>query len=343
MTMLKNALVLARKRVLICGALAGAVIAGWIAPLLRPLFQVPAGGIGAVTLAGYPKSFDYAVVALLVAGSAIGALSAALLAGRFSFPHAQDAGVPRRWARAWPGFILVSVLMIAIHDHPYAFMEMFHEGEHLAPASVYLDGGRPYRDIFVLHGLATDGGLDRIVLGKPPSLLKSRRFQTLLDALTVALLVPIAIELAATGFGAAAGVALGFCAMGAALVPVFPYFRLLPLLSACWSLLRHLRTRSRLALFCAMASSSLGLLWSLEVGVYSSIAVAAWLVVLVIDGKKTFIRAAIVPALVAAFLPIAIILFCGADLYNFFRDSIWIIPNSIDTSGHRTAGRRSNR
>src|SRR5439155_10292713 len=39
-------------------------------------------------------------------------------------------------------------------------IDLFHRGESLGPASDYLRGKVPYRDVFVLHGLMQDGLLD---------------------------------------------------------------------------------------------------------------------------------------------------------------------------------------
>jgi hypothetical protein len=199
---------------------------------------------------------------------------------------------------------------------------MFHEGEHLSPASVMLDGGRPYRDVFFLHGFATDGGLDALVLGGNPSVQKTRRMQTLLDAAALAMLVPIAAELTATTGGLIAAVLLALCAIGAGEVPVFPYFRWLPLLIAVWALLRYARERRSFLLYVAAIASSLGILWSLDVGVC---AVAATAIVILI-----FTRRVALIGIAAIAAPLLILLITRADLHHFFRDSFVIIPRSID-------------
>src|SRR5260221_7094358 len=54
------------------GSAAGAVLFGASSPLARGLFSVPAGGVGYVTVHGYPKGFDYFVVAMLVVGAVVG-------------------------------------------------------------------------------------------------------------------------------------------------------------------------------------------------------------------------------------------------------------------------------
>jgi hypothetical protein len=335
-----------------------------IAPHCVSWFSVPTGGIGAVTLAKYPKSFDYFVVFALTVASALGAL--ALSARQTSTTDARQPN-PAKRAATWSITIIVFVVMFIIHDHPYSFMEMFHEGEHLTPASVMLDGGRPYGDIFFLHGFATDGGLDALVLGSKPSPKKTRRLETVLDAATLAMLVPIAAEVTATTGALICAVILALCAIGAGEVPVFPYFRWLPLLIAVWALLRYARKRGmaggtlasspagpeasrasapaadipaavrslggetppsqppgrrRSALYVAAIASSLGILWSLDVGICAVAATA--IVILIYTRRVTFI------ALAAIAAPLIVLLAARADLHHFFRDSFVIIPRAID-------------
>src|SRR6185436_15711008 len=63
------------------GSLLGAAVAGAIAPLIRPLFHPPGGGIGFVTVHAYPKTWDYAVLALLVLGAFVGGSSGSRVLG----------------------------------------------------------------------------------------------------------------------------------------------------------------------------------------------------------------------------------------------------------------------
>jgi hypothetical protein len=335
------------------GALLGALLIFAIAPHCIGWFSVPTGGIGAVTLAKYPKGFDYFVVFALTVASALGGL--ALSARRPPATGAQQPNPSKRTA-TWIITIVVFVVMFVIHDHPYSFMEMFHEGEHLTPASVMLDGGRPYDDIFFLHGFATDGGLDALVLGSKPSAKKTRRLESVLDAAALAMLVPIAAEVTATTGGLIAAVILALCAIGAGEVPVFPYFRWLPLLIAVWALLRYARKREaagtqasspagpeasrasglvggetppgqppgrrRSALYVAATASSLGILWSLDVGICALAATA--IIILIYTRRITLI------ALAAIAAPLLVLLAARADLHHFFRDSFVIIPRAID-------------
>jgi len=300
----------------LAGAALGALLVLAIAPHCVGWFSVPTGGIGAVTVAKYPKGFDYFVILALTIGSAIGALAL----GRSQNPTPDTRRPAARQRATLMAIVIVFLAMFIAHDHPFAFMEMFHEGEHLSPASVMLDGGRPYGDIFFLHGFAADGGLDALVLGSNPSPKKTRRLETVLDAAALAMLVPIAAELTATTAGFLAAVLLSLCAIGAGEVPVFPYFRWLPLLIAVWALLAARRRPG--AIYVAAIASSLGILWSLDVGIC---AVAATAIITLIYTR----RVALI-AIAAVVAPLAILLITRANLYHFFRDSFVIIPRAID-------------
>ncbi len=323
---------------LLLGAVIGTLLVFAIAPHCIVWFSVPTGGIGAVTLAKYPKGFDYFVVIALTVASALGALA---LSARQTAPTPDSRlPTPARTTATILTALAVFVVMLVVHDHPYSFMEMFHEGEHLTPASVMLDGGRPYGDIFFLHGFAIDGGLDALVLGSKPSPKKTRRLETVLDAAALAMLVPIAAEVTASTGGLVAAVFLALCAIGAGEVPVFPYFRWLPLLIAVWALLAYAGSRESgvggrrrilavgdttptpALLYVAAIVSSLGILWSLDVGI-CAVAGSA-IVILIYTRRVTLI------ALAAIVAPLIVLLVARADLSHFFRDSFVIIPRAID-------------
>lgn len=291
------------------GAVLGAAVAGAIAPFLKPLFGPPTGGVGLLTVQGYPKSWDYAVVALMTLGAFAGACGVDL---RPTSP-APTPGVSRKPTLVVT--VIVFLLMLFVHDHPYALMDPFHEGEHLTPGSLFQSGERPFSDVFVLHGLATDGGLDALVLGDPPSPRRARRLQTVLDAATLALLVPIAAEVVATTGGLVAAVLASLCATAAFWLPVFPYFRVAPVLVATLAMLRYVRTKSMVPLCVAFAASTLGLLWSLDAGVY---ALAGTAITAAIAARKRalWLLLFLLPLL---FLP-----------REFWIDSFVIIPRAID-------------
>ena len=318
------------------GAAIGAAIVFHFAPQFKWMFDVPGGGIGLVTVSKYPKGFDYAVVVALVVVSALCAFLLAVLTSRARRVAARPAPPPvlaaRSRAFAVAGAIVVFVAMVLAHDHPYAFMDMFHEGEHLTPGGMMREGARPYRDVFFLHGFAVDGGIDALTLGTPPTPMRSRRAETLLNALTLAMLVPIAAELSTSIAGGIAAVLVGLAAVGAGLVPVFPWFRLAPLLVAAWGLLVHTRRRNRASIIAATLAATLGILWSLEVGLYTFAGTAAVLAGLCIIARRDFTRAVIRYGLIALVAPIVLLLLARADLTRFARDSFRTIPSAIDAT-----------
>jgi hypothetical protein len=308
------------------GSLVGASLAAAAAPLIRPMFSPTTGGVGAVTIAGYPKGWDYAVIAILVLGAFVG--------GMWSPAQNRVEGTRRPSRRAQLVLaLIVFVAMLFVHDHPFAHMDNFHEGEHLTPAYLFQSGERPFRDVFLLHGLGVDGGLDALVAGSPPRPLRTRRLQTVLDAATLALLVPIAAEVTATAWGLGAAVFASLCGVAALWLPVFPYFRLAPVLLAALGMLRYVRSGRAAPLFLAFASATLGVLWSLDTGTYALAGAAiAFVTVRVAKLERapmTLVRVLMLAA-IALVLPIIVLLLTRADLRLFFRDSFVIIPSAID-------------
>lgn len=311
------------------GASCGAGLAALLARALRPFFHPPTGGVGWTTVHAYPKGWDYAVVALLVAG----AFGGGMLASRRVIAAAPDSPRTLRRRIVLLAALGVFVTMLFVHDHPYQPMDPFHEGEHLTPGFLLRSGARPYRDVFFLHGLATDGGLDALVLGDPPSPRRTRRLETVLDAATLALMVPIAAELALTPAGVGMGVVASLCGVAAGQLPVFPWFRLAPVLLAVWALLRYARRGSARALFSAFAVAALGVLWSLDTGTYALTATAVTLVVLRaarLEARPLALPRVAVLAVVAGALPLLLLLATGGGLREFLNDSFVIIPRSID-------------
>ena len=67
-------------------------------------------------------------------------------------------------ARRLAGWILLPGLLYvfsyASTAHHSQWIDLFHRGESIGPASDYLRGKVPYRDVFALHGLLEDGMLD---------------------------------------------------------------------------------------------------------------------------------------------------------------------------------------
>jgi hypothetical protein len=313
------------------GSFAGAALAACAAPLVRPFFSVPTGGVGAVTVNGYPKGWDYAVIALLILGAALGGAIATWWAAGGSTPRA--VGRPGRRTQIVVA-AAVFILMLFIHDYPYALMDPFHEGEHLTAGSLLSQGLRPFGDFYIFHGLAVDAGLDALTLGHPPSPRHVRRLQTVLDAATLALFVPIAAELTETAAGLALGVFASLCGVAALWLPVFPYFRLAPVLLVAIGLLRHARNSRAAPLFLAFASGTLGLLWSLDTGVVALLGAILGFIAIRVLRLSPAPRISTIStgllALAAAALPLIVLLATHADIPQFLIDSFVIMPKAID-------------
>lgn len=299
------------------GSLLGAAVAAGVAFIARGFFDPPLVGAGFVTVNAYPKGWDYFVVLVLIAGAFAGALAGHRAQGAGDRSPVPLSPAPRALRPAWITALAVFVLMLFIHDHPYAPMDPFHEGEHLTPAFLMLDGARPFGDVFLLHGLGADGGLDALTGGNP---LSARRLQTVLDAATLALLVPIAASVTTTLWGMLAAVALSLCGAAALWVPVFPYYRLAPVLLAALFLLRS-------RYFLAFASAALGVLWSLDTGTY---ALAGTAIAFALIPDKPPLRRTLLLAAIALALPFAILLAVRADIPRFLHDSFVVIPQAID-------------
>jgi hypothetical protein len=307
------------------GSLAGALAAALLAPLARGFFSVPSGAIGYVTVHQYPKGWDYAVIALLVVFAAAGGV----LASRGTHATIAPPEPPRVRTRVQVATAAaVFVLMFFLHDHPYVLMDPFHEGEHLSPAFLLQSGERPYADVFLFHGLGVDGGLDALILGDPPSPRRVRRLQTVLDGATLALLVPIAAEVTATAAGMIGAVAVAFCAIAAGQVPVFPYFRFLPIYLAALGLLRFARGGRWRWLFLAFAASTLGVLLSVDTGLYA----LAGTVLATLALRPRPIARTLLLAAGALALPVVLLLAIRADLQRFAVDTFLILPKAIDAA-----------
>jgi hypothetical protein len=309
------------------GGIAGGVLALAVAPLFRGFFHPPTGGIGWVTVNAYPKPHDYFTIALVAALAFAGALAATFRAGA----PASAAAPYRRYA--WPGAIGVFVLMLFVHDHPDAFMDRFHEGEHLTAGFLMREGARPFGDVFLLHGLATEGGLDVLVQGDPPSPRRIRRAELVASAAALALLVPLAAELCATGWGVALAVLLSLSAVAAGQLPTFPWFRLATPLLVTIALVRYARDGRPRQLAFAFAVASLGLLWSIDTGTYSILGCIGVMVLMRffrLEAKPLPLARVVLLAAIALALPFIVLAAIGADVRQFLVDSYVIIPTGID-------------
>jgi hypothetical protein len=321
------------------GTVAGVVAGILVAPQLvrlRPLFRVPGNGIGLVTQLQYPKGWDYAVVAALFSVAAAVSFGVAIAVRARADGSAQSTdpasgGGQGSVMERHPWVVLflmvaVAALTIPARDDPYEFIDPYHHGENLSPASEMLRGARPYRDIFFMHGIATDGGLDLLVMGSPPQPVRALRFRAFLSCLTLALLVPIAAEVSVTLGGMIGGVAASLAALAAGELTTFPFFRLAPLLLTVWLVLRSLRTRRSRDLAMASCIAGAGLLWSVDIGVFAVGGLWGWLI---LSRRVPVKRMAVLAALTAG-TPLLLLLMLRADVGRFLRDTFIRFPECFD-------------
>ncbi|MCU1244701.1 MAG: hypothetical protein JWN02_611 [Acidobacteria bacterium] len=171
---------------------------------------------------------------------------------------------PVRTAVAWVIFpFLLYCLSYASTAALSQWIDLFHRGESLGPASDYLRGKAPYRDVFVLHGLLDDGQLDAWL------------FQLFGRNLEVALLRPVVI-------GSLAVPALWY--LGLAIFETIPLALLTVLLGAVTTvdneriffeiavlalLLAGVRRGRRLLVLLAGVMAAVALFFSLDIGIYA--------------------------------------------------------------------------
>jgi hypothetical protein len=112
---------------------------------------VPLVALPLVGLIWSPTPFAWAAVIVVF-------LIVALLASRLRTPLSPRAA----WAIA--AYVTIPILMYyvsyASSAHTSQWIDLFHRGESIGPASDYLRGKAPYRGVFALHGMLEDGLLD---------------------------------------------------------------------------------------------------------------------------------------------------------------------------------------
>jgi hypothetical protein len=153
---------------------------------------------------------------------------------------------------------------------------------------------------------------------------------TILNAATIALLVPVAAEICVTATGLWLGVLLSMTALGAGQAIGFPYYRLAPILLATFAFLRYARSVKVRWLVGALSSSTLGILWSLDTGMYAVGASGAVAVLGLLSGKRGPAWREVAAAAGAVALPFVVLLMVGADIGHFLTDSFVLIPSAID-------------
>jgi hypothetical protein len=212
------------------------------------------------------------------------------------------------------------------------WIDLFHRGESIGPASDYLRGKVPFRDVFALHGMLEDGQLDAWLM------------QLFGRSLDVAVARTVIV-------GAFLGVAIWF--LGLAVFDSIP-LALLCVAMGSWTTAENnrtffqvaaaalfwnaLRRRSRASAVFSGVFAGVALFFSYEIGVYSIAgALAAALLVWIASRRVEWsglapVQAALffVAGVVVGAAPFAIWLAMHGALDDFARTSFFTIPSIID-------------
>lgn len=240
---------------------------------------------------------------------------------------------PRFWRRvvrygAVP--LLLFVFSYASAGELSHWIDLFHRGESLGPASDYLRGRTPFRDVFALHGMLEDGLLDA---GLMKIFGRTAHVATARIALVSSLMLPavwlLTLRLFGSEFLAAAGVLLS-------MVTSVDNQRAVPEIITVLLLVLAFQLRRRSFVVASGAVAGFTLFFSFDIGLYSLGAGVLATLLAVVMGKKNE-RSAATPlsfVLGAALgsTPFLLYLAARGALSNFARDSFITIPSTIDAA-----------
>ncbi len=245
--------------------------------------------------------------------------------------------IPPSRTRTLVGWLVIPMLLFCLNYATTAssthWIDLFHRGEALGPASDYLRGKVPYRDVFVLHGLFENGFLDAGLMS-----VFGREVQV--SAMRV--IVFDCLGLAAIGILAMAvfnSIPLTLATVAIALVTSVGNQRaVLEILSVAFVVLA-LRKGRLLPLGVGGAFAALALFYSLETGLYS--VTGALLTLVAIAALRRFgatesplglgrAIASFLAGFAVAASPVLIYLFIHGAIGDFLRTSFVTIPSMID-------------
>jgi hypothetical protein len=173
-------------------------------------------------------------------------------------------------SRAVRNLVVYAIVPMLLYAANYAstaslsqWIDLFHRGESLGPASDYLRGKVPYRDVFVLHGLLEDGMLDAWLMqlfGRDVAIALAR------PVILGSFAVPAAWYLGMAIFDSI-GLSLAVILLGA--VTTVDNERTFFEIAVIALLLWGLRTKRRGFLFAAGVVAAIAFFFSFDIGVYS--------------------------------------------------------------------------
>jgi hypothetical protein len=212
------------------------------------------------------------------------------------------------------------------------WIDLFHRGESLGPASDYLQGKVPYRDVFVLHGLMEDGMLDAWLMG-----LFGRNLNVALvrPVLLGSCAVPALWFLAMSLFDS---IPLAFAAVGLGAVTTVDNERTFFELAVVTLLVVSMRTGKKWLLCLAGIAAGVAVFFSLDIGLYSIAGAGGYLLIEMLLARRVQPasgRGLAGPMIFAAgaaagMLPFVLFLILHGAFADFLETSFRIVPQIID-------------
>ncbi len=201
------------------------------------------------------------------------------------------------------------------------WVDLFHRGESLGPASDYLRGKVPYRDVFILHGLMHDGMLDAwlmSVFGRSADISMTR------FAIFGSLASPALWYLAMALFNS---IPLAVVVMFFGSLTTIDNERILFEIAALTLLVAAFRGRARpLLVFLAGLPAGIALFYSFDIGLYC----VGGGVLFLLFQKPRWISAVFIAGVLTGAAPFVIYLASRGALSSFLENSFIVIPRIID-------------
>lgn len=315
----------------------------WFAALLAARLAVFCLGgdvqarLQGVALAGLPLLGLPALALLLVNARLAAAVALGLMLLLFPYAFTRRPSTDGRRVR---GAVIWLILPMLLYAASYAstasllqYIDLFHRGESLGPASDYLQGKVPYRDVFVLHGLMEDGMLDAWLMnlfGRDLGIPLAR--SVILGSCAVPALWFLAISLFDS-------IPLAFAAIGLGAVTTVDNERTLFEIVVVALLLASSRSGKRWLIAVAGIAAGVAVFFSLDMGLYSIAAALAYLAAEYVIARRgastsTVLHKGALPifaaGVAAGMLPFVVFLMIHGAFGNFLETSFKTIPAVID-------------
>ncbi|MGA7617147.1 MAG: hypothetical protein WBX15_18435 [Thermoanaerobaculia bacterium] len=244
-----------------------------------------------------------------------------------------------RTLRLWTALAAVPMLLFVFSFASTAMLsrwvDLFHRGESLGPASDYLRGKIPYRDVFVLHGMLEDGLLDSWLMN-----LFGRGYEVAAMRMEIlsALVLPAFWYL---GLALFRSMPLALATVAVGMVTSSDNQRGLLAIVAVTLLVVAITRRRQLPLVLSGAVAGVALFVSLEIGIYSIAGGFATLVVLAfleryqpaqpnaIAGRRSLLTFG--GGVIAGTAPFLVYLAVRGAIGAFFETSFRTVPSIIDS------------